>query len=87
MRRIRPIESVLERARPDYLVVNPDYATRFGPGTREGELFSKLAAGRAGYGLALSYQSQPAPTLLDFDGVLGNMAKVNPLIEVYEKAD
>ena len=85
-RRIRPTESVLERARPDYLVVNPDYAARFGPGTREGALFSKLAAGRAGYGLALSYQSQPAP-LLDFDGVAGNMAKLNPLIEVYEKAD
>ena len=85
--RIRPTESVLERARPDYLVVNADYAARFGPGTREGELFSKLAAGRAGYGLAISYQSQPALTLLDFDGVLGNMAKVNPLIEVYEKAD
>ncbi len=84
-RRIRPTESVLERARPDYLVVNPEYAARFEPGTREEELFSNLSAGRSGYGLALSYQSQPAPMLLDFDGVLGNMAKVNPLIEVYER--
>ncbi len=86
-RRVRPTETVLERARPDYLVVNPDYAARFSPGTREGELFSNLAAGRSGYGLVLSYQSQPAPMLLDFDGVLGNMAKVNPLIEVYERAE
>ena len=85
-RRVRPTASVLERARPDYLVVNPAYAARFEPGTREGELFSSLAAGRTGYGLALSYQSQPAPMLLDFDGVLGNMAKVNPLIKVYERA-
>jgi len=86
-RRVRPTETALERARPDYLVVNPEYAARFEPGTREGELFSSLATGRSGYGLALRYQSQPAPMLLDFDGVLGNMAKVNPLIEVYERAD
>ena len=85
-RRVRPTETVLVRARPDYLVVNPEYAARFEPGTREGELFSSLAGGRSGYGLALSYQSQPAPMLLDFDGVLGNMAKLNPLIEVYERA-
>ena len=86
-RRMRPTLSVLERSRPDYVVVNPDYASRFPPGTREEELFSGLAAGRAGYGLALSYQSQPRPMLLRFDGVLGNMAKVNPVIEVYERAE
>ncbi len=85
-RRVRPTETVLERARPHYLVVNAEYAARFEPGTREHELFSNLAGGRSGYGLALSYQSQPAPMLLDFDGVLGNMAKVNPLIDVYERA-
>jgi 4-amino-4-deoxy-L-arabinose transferase-like glycosyltransferase len=86
-RRLRPTESVLERARPDYLVVNPEYSSRFAPGTREGALFASLAAGRAGYGLALSYRSQPEPMLLRFDGVLGNMAKANPLIEVYERAE
>lgn len=84
--RIRPTETVLERAKPAYLVVNPEYAERFGPGTREGELFSNLSAGRSGYGLALSYQSRPSPMLLDFDGVLGNMAKANPVIDVYERA-
>jgi 4-amino-4-deoxy-L-arabinose transferase-like glycosyltransferase len=85
-RRIRATQSVLDRSRPDYLVVNPDYASRFGSDTREGELFTSLAAGRAGYGLALSYRSRPKWVLVSFDGVLGNIAKVNPLIEVYERA-
>lgn len=86
-RRVRPTTSVLDRARPDYLVVNPEYASRFAPGTREGEFFAGLTSGRSGYGLALSYQAQPRWVLLDFDGVLGNLAKVNPRIEVYERAD
>lgn len=86
-KRLRATQSVLDRSRPDYVVVNPEYASRFEPGTREEELFSNLAAGRAGYALALSYQSQPRWVLLSFDGVLGNIAKVNPRIEVYERAD
>lgn len=88
-RRIRPTESVVERSQPTYLVVNPEYTERFAPGSREGELFSNLRAGRSGYGLALSYQSPlsaTTPMLLDFDGVLGNMAKANPLIDIYEQA-
>ena len=48
---------------------------------------AKLAAGRAGYGLALQHQSQPKAMLLDFENILGNMAKVNPMIEVYERAE
>ncbi len=86
-RRLRPTESVLERSRPDYLVVNPEYAERFEPDSREGQLFTKLRSGRAGYGLALSHQSSPRFMLLDFSGILGNMAKINPVIEVYQRAD
>ena len=86
-KRLRPTESVLERSRPDYLVINPEYAARFAPDTREGALFTKLSAGRAGYGLALQHQSLPKGTFLDFENILGNMAKVNPVIEVYERAE
>ncbi len=86
-KRLRPTESVLERSRPDYLVINPEYAARFAPGTREGKLFTKLSAGRAGYGLALQHQSQPRAMLLDFENILGNIAKANPVIEVYERAE
>ena len=86
-KRLRPTASVLERSRPDYLVINPEYAARFAQDSRESELFTKLAAGRAGYGLALQHQSQPKAMLLDFENILGNMAKVNPMIEVYERAE
>ena len=86
-RRLRPSDSVLERARPDYLVINPDYASRFGAGTREGDLFSRLSAGRAGYALVLTERPAPTGLFLDFEGILGNMAKISPTIEVYERAD
>ncbi|MGH9336946.1 MAG: ArnT family glycosyltransferase, partial [Vicinamibacteria bacterium] len=45
-RRLRPTETVLERERPAFLVVNREYASRFEPGSREHELFSRLFAGR-----------------------------------------
>jgi 4-amino-4-deoxy-L-arabinose transferase-like glycosyltransferase len=89
-KRLRPTETVLEREKPDYLVVNPDYASRFEPGTREHELFSRLAAGRTRYGLVFSLaprEGNPWWSLLDFDGVLANMSKISPPIEIYTLAD
>ena len=86
-RRLRPTESVLERARPAFLIVNPVYSERFEPGSREGELFSRLRAGRAGYGLALRHQSRPRGVLLHFDGLLANLDKLDPVIEVYQRVD
>jgi len=86
-RRLRPTASVLERARPDYLVVNPEYFARFDPGSREGALASRLSSGRTGYALALRHQAHPRGMLLSFDGILANLAKINPVIEVYECSD
>jgi len=89
-KRLRPTETVLERESPDFLVVNPDYASRFEPGTREHELFSRLAAGRTRYGLVFSLaprEGNPWWSLLDFDGILANMGKVSPPIEIYALAD
>jgi 4-amino-4-deoxy-L-arabinose transferase-like glycosyltransferase len=89
-KRLRPTETVLDRESPDFLVVNPDYGLRFEPGTRERELFSRLAAGRTGYGLAFSLEPRagnPRWSLLDFEGLLANMSKVSPPIEIYERAD
>lgn len=85
--RLRPTLSVLERSRPDFVVVNPEFGERFQEGTREHELFERLAAGRAGYGLAFEHRSEPRAMLLDFDGLLANMSKINPLIRVYQRAD
>ena len=69
-RRLRPTDTVLARQSPDYLVLNPDYFSRFEPGTRAEQLFSDLRAGRTGYGLALRHQSKTKWMLLDFEGVL-----------------
>ena len=89
-KRLRPTETVLERESPDFLVVNPDYGSRFEPGTREHELFSRLPAGRTGYGLVFSLlprESNPRWSFLDFDGILANMSKISPSIEIYERAE
>ena len=89
-KRLRPTETVLERESPDFLVVNPDFASRFEAGTREHELFSRLAAGRTRYGLVFSLaprEGNPWWSLLDFDGILANMSKVSPPIEIYALAD
>jgi 4-amino-4-deoxy-L-arabinose transferase-like glycosyltransferase len=85
-RGLRPTDTVLARQSPDYLVLNPDYFSRFEPGTRAEQLFSDLRAGRTGYGLVLRHQSQTKWMLLDFEGVLTNIAKINPEIEVYQRA-
>ena len=84
--RLRPTESVLARQSPEFLVVNAEFAERFEPGSREHELFERLAAGRAGYALVFEHQSHPR-TLLSFEGVLANMSKLDPLIRVYQRAE
>ncbi len=89
-KRLRPTETVLERESPDCLDVNPDYASRFEPGTRERELFSRLAAGRTRYGLVFSLAPREGNvwwSLVDFDGILANMSKISPPIEIYALAD
>jgi len=89
-RRLRPTMTVLEREDPDFLVVNPEYGSRFDTGTREYELSSRLAAGRTDYGLVFSLavrEGNPRWSLLDFDGVLANMSKVSPPLEIYALTD
>ncbi len=89
-RRLRPTATVLEREKPDFLVVNPEYASRFEPGTRERQLFSRLAEGRAGYALVFSLeprQGSPSWSLIRFEGILANMSKLSPPIDVYQRAE
>jgi hypothetical protein len=85
-RGLRPTDTVLTRANPEYLVINPDYFSRFEPGTRAEKVFSDLREGRSGYGLVLRHRSQTRWMLLNFEGVLTNLNKINPEIEVYERA-
>jgi hypothetical protein len=89
-KRLRPTETVLSREEPDFLVVNPDYASRFEPGTREHELFSRLESGRTRYALAYSLGPRagaPRWSFLDFEGILANMSKVSPPIQIFERTD
>ncbi len=89
-RRLRPTETVLEREKPGFLVVNPEYASRFESGTREHQLFSRLAEGRAGYALVLSLaprEGNPWWSFLRFEGILANMSKVSPPIAVYQRVE
>jgi hypothetical protein len=86
-RRLRPMESVLQRSRPDYLVINSDFFRRFEPGIREGELFHRLQEGRTGYARVYSYRWPPKAVLINLDGILSNLEKINPPIEVYQRAE
>jgi hypothetical protein len=85
--RLRPTETVLERERPDFLVINRDYVSRYAPETREGELFRNLFQGRTSYGLVYASPSSSSWSILDFEGLLANMSKVSPPIEVYQRAE
>jgi 4-amino-4-deoxy-L-arabinose transferase-like glycosyltransferase len=84
-KRLRPTQTVLEREGPDFLVLNPDFAERFEPGSREEDLFSNLEKGRTSYGLVYRQESKSAP-LLNLDGILDNMSKISPVVEVYQRA-
>lgn len=86
-KRLRPTESVLNRESPDYLVINSDFFQRFDPATREGKLFHRLRAGRTGYALVLRYKWPAEGVLLRTEDILSNLEKINPRIEVYQRAD
>jgi 4-amino-4-deoxy-L-arabinose transferase-like glycosyltransferase len=85
--RLRPTESVLEREHPDFLVINRDYVGRYASGSREGELFAKLFQGRTSYGLVYASPSGSTWSILDFEGLLANMSKISPPIEIYQLAE
>ena len=84
-RRLRPTITTLDRNKPDFLVINPQYLSRFSLGTRENDFLTLLRSGYTDYALVMRHQSQPSLMFLDFDQIQGNMAKVNPLIEVYQR--
>jgi 4-amino-4-deoxy-L-arabinose transferase-like glycosyltransferase len=89
-KRLRPTETVLERESPDFLVVNPEYGSRFEPGTREHDLFARLTGGRTRYGLVFSLgprETNPPWSLLNFEGILANLGKISPPLEIYERAE
>ena len=92
-RRLGPSIERLRRVDPDVVVVNADFARRAVVGGSDAELYTALAAGTAGYRLALA---QPASSTLPFLDVAAfrgedparvhsNLDKVGPAILVYAR--
>lgn len=92
-RRLGPSPERLRRVRPDFVVVNGDFARRASAGGSDAELYAALAAGSAGYRLALA---QPPSSTLPFLDVAtfrsdderrvhSNLDKVGPEILVYAR--
>ena len=92
---IRSVED-LRNARPDFFILNADYARAVPPGRPEGELAAALRQGTAGYRLAL--RSAPAPPWAWLPAahpnlvgpreevpVLSVLTQVNPTIEIYAR--
>jgi 4-amino-4-deoxy-L-arabinose transferase-like glycosyltransferase len=91
-RRLGPSVTRLLQVRPEYVMVNADYAARAEPGTGERELYDGLFAGRLGYRLALCERAPPGWSLIDPaalaregpDRIFSNLDKVNPEICVFK---
>lgn len=90
-RRLGPSVARLVQVRPDYVVLNADYAARADPGTGERELYDGLFAGRLGYRLALRERAPPGWSLIDPAAlgrdepgrIFSNLDKVDPEICVF----
>ena len=82
------------QVRPDYVLVNTDYAARADPGTGERELYDTLFSGRLGYRLVRCERTPPGWSLIDTatlgrdepDRIFSNLDKVNPEICVFVRA-
>lgn len=92
-RRVGPSVRRLADIRPDYVVINGDYAGRAEKGTGEYDLYMGLERGALGYSLAFRHRSRARLSLLDSaelsrEGprrIWTNLDKVNPEIRVYER--
>jgi Dolichyl-phosphate-mannose-protein mannosyltransferase len=93
-RRLGPSVARLVQVRPDYVLLNADYAARADPGTGERELYDALFAGRLGYRLALRERTPPGWSLIDPAAlgrdepgrIFSNLDKVDPEICVFLRA-
>lgn len=92
-RRLGPSIDRLRHVTPDYVVVNADFARRAVEGGRDAELYAALAAGTAGYQLALAQPASSTLPFLDVGSFRGddparvhsNLDKVGPEILVYAR--
>ena len=92
--RLGPSLRRLAEMKPDFVVVNADYARRADPGTGERQLYDALDSGSAGYALEFSHRRRPPSVLRDEDWsperplpILTNLDKIDPEIRVYRRRE
>jgi hypothetical protein len=84
-----PSLAALDRLRPDFVVLNAEYAERPEDGAAR-DFYETLGRGGAGYRRAFDYR-HPAPALVDLRWWIAgregytNLAKVNPRVLVFER--
>ncbi len=95
LRVVGPDVEELERAQPRFVIVNPAWSRRAETGSALRGFLERLERGQLPYRLALEHRWQPPawlpfdPAALDRPGsrVVSNLAKVNPLLRVYERLE
>ena len=71
--------------KPDYLMFNTDYASRFPADSEEGRFFAGFAQTDPGYYPAFRYQTPLGWLPLHPQGAYSNLALINPEVQIYEK--
>ena len=92
-RRLGPAAARIQAVRPDFVVVNADYAARAEEGTGERAFYSELEDGTLGYALAYRHRAAPRTPLLGQERLRGegpgriwsNLDKADPEIRIYRR--
>jgi hypothetical protein len=92
-RSLGPSVARVVQVRPDYVVLNADYAARADPGTGERQVYDALFDGSLGYRLVLRERTPRGWSLIDPealgregpDRIFSNLDKVNPEICVFAR--
>jgi hypothetical protein len=91
--RIEPDVDILETQKPDFLVINADYALRKTPEMIRNPFYDALDSGATPYRRVLRHQTafpwSPLRWEHGFNGAeadpFSNLTKINPVIDVFER--
>ncbi|MBQ01505.1 MAG: hypothetical protein CL477_12560 [Acidobacteria bacterium] len=81
-----PSVAHLQEVEPEYVITSSSYdERRWEEGHASWEFFALLKTGSLPYVTALSHQSRPKWNFLSFRGVLSNLEKIDPEINIYRR--
>jgi hypothetical protein len=81
-----PSVAHLQEIEPEYVITSSSYdERRWEEGHASWEFFALLKTGSLPYATALSHQSRPKWNFLSFRGVLSNLEKIDPEINIYRR--